>query len=122
MSFPVFDFIHSEVSEGLKAFVSHEDINNGFREALVRDSTGRDHLVRITSINADLAREVVMRYIATGNPHDMIRPFVSVEQGTDTFLNALTPASLILLANISLGLVIGPEGLSELILEQIANL
>src|SRR5262245_22818507 len=99
------------------AMPTREDFERGFVDATVEVS-GEKLIVRLSTLAPDMAKKVLLRYLATENPRDLIRPIVAPEFAKDDFLDALSSDDLRTLGNKAATLLAGPDYMKSLLKEQ----
>jgi len=94
--------------------LTEADMQRGFKDVAVRLRDGTERTVRLSVIAPRLRPPVLARYIATEDARTLIRPMLAPDCARDDFLDSLTAPSLAKLANVAIGLFVGPENLRQM--------
>ncbi len=89
--------------------VTREDVLRGWKEILVCTRDRQKHLVRVNALPERLKMPVLLRYLASEDAVDVLRPCLAKEFASDEFLNNLPVVCLARLQNTALALCLGPE-------------
>jgi hypothetical protein len=101
------------VERATEKLANEVDHVNGFKVVEARDKAGATHKIRVEIVMPELRVKILMRYATTEDARDLVRCFVPKEFGSDAFLDSLQPGSLAELANVTVGLLLGPKAVQR---------
>lgn len=98
--------------------ITEEEMRQGFKLVEAETQQAGEIVVRMNVPEPYMRQRLFDIFAATRDEAELVRALLAEEYQRDTFLEQLTPAGLTWLANVAVGICVGPDGIRKVLSQE----